>query len=236
MWVVGIINMALLMLNFSVIKIITGIEYLKIFFGSVIQELFTMIAVGMPYLLIYGFYNHDFNISNYLDKPLKRYVLLAMVIIIFLIRLSYKVARRFLSDFARKPIKHRKLYMIIVIAEFAWLIFAYFKEVDSIGAWFCGIIQIVFSVFVLYIISCIYRKKMTEKIQWENEQLLCEKSLIQEYYEILDEQIRLNKEFQEDVSKQMKEIEHLIQENQGNEELEKYLSQLKDKYQQLKHK
>lgn len=77
---------------------------------------------------------------------------------------------------------------------------------------------------------------MTEKIQWENEQLLCEKSLIQEYYEILDEQIRLNKEFQEDVSKQMKEIEHLIQENQGNEELEKYLSQLKDKYQQLKHK
>ena len=70
----------------------------------------------------------------------------------------------------------------------------------------------------------------------KNEQLLCEKSLIQEYYEILDEQIRLNKEFQEDVSKQMKEIEHLIQENQGNEELEKYLSQLKDKYQQLKHK
>lgn len=60
--------------------------------------------------------------------------------------------------------------------------------------------------------------------------------MIQEYYEILDEQIRLNKEFQEDVSKQMKEIEHLIQENQGNEELEKYLSQLKDKYQQLKHK
>ena len=236
MWVVGIINMALLMLNFSVIKIITGIEYLKIFFGSVIQELFTMIAVGMPYLLIYGFYNHDFNISNYLDKPLKRYVLLAMVIIIFLIRLSYKVARRFLSDFARKPIKHRKLYMIIVIAEFAWLIFAYFKEVDSIGAWFCGIIQIVFSVFVLYIISCIYRKKMTEKIQWENEKLLCEKSLIQEYYEILDEQIRLNKEFQEDVSKQMKEIEHLIQVNQGNVELEEYLSQLKDKYQQLKHK
>ena len=77
---------------------------------------------------------------------------------------------------------------------------------------------------------------MKEKIQWENEQLLCEKSLIQEYYEILDEQIRLNKEFQEDVSKQMKEIEHLIQENQGNEELEKYVSQLKDKYQQLKHK
>lgn len=236
MWVVGIINMALLMLNFSVIKIITGIEYLKIFLGSVIQELFTMIAVGMPYLLIYGFCNHDFNISNYLDKPLKRYVLLAMVIIIFLIRLSYKVARRFFSDFARKPIKHRKLYMIIVIAEFAWLIFAYFKEVDSIGAWFCGIIQIVFSVFVLYIISCIYRKKMTEKIQWENEQLLCEKSLIQEYYEILDEQIRLNKEFQEDVSKQMKEIEHLIQVNQGNVELENYLSQLKDKYQQLNHK
>ncbi len=77
---------------------------------------------------------------------------------------------------------------------------------------------------------------MTEKIQWENEQLLCEKSLIQEYYEILDEQIRLNKEFQEDVSKQMKEIEHLIQVNQGNVELEEYLSQLKDKYQQLKHK
>ena len=126
--------------------------------------------------------------------------------------------------------------MIIVIVEFAGLIFAYFKEVDSMGAWVCGIIQIVFSAFVLYIISCIYRKKMTEKIQWENEQLLCEKSLIQEYYEILDEQIRLNKEFQEDVSKQMKEIEHLIQENQGNEELEKYLSQLKDKYQQLKHK
>lgn len=69
-----------------------------------------------------------------------------------------------------------------------------------------------------------------------NEQLLCEKSLIQEYYEILDEQIRLNKEFQEDVSKQMKEIEHLIQVNQGNVELEEYLSQLKDKYQQLKHK
>lgn len=77
---------------------------------------------------------------------------------------------------------------------------------------------------------------MTEKIQWENEQLLWEKSLIQEYYEIPDEQIRLNKEFQEDVSKQMKEIEHLIQVNQGNEELEKYLRQLKDKYQQLKHK
>lgn len=60
--------------------------------------------------------------------------------------------------------------------------------------------------------------------------------MLQEYYETLDEQIKLTKEFQEDVSKQMKEIEHLIQENQGNEELEKYLSQLKDKYQQLKHK
>lgn len=34
----------------------------------------------------------------------------------------------------------------------------------------------------------------------------------------------------------MKEIEHLIQVNQGNVELEEYLSQLKDKYQQLKHK
>ena len=55
MRVVGIINMALLMFNFSVIKILTGIEYLKIFFGSVIQELFTMIAVGIPYILIYGY-------------------------------------------------------------------------------------------------------------------------------------------------------------------------------------
>ncbi len=90
--------------------------------------------------------------------------------------------------------------------------------------------------FVLYIVSCIYRQKTTKKIQWENEQLLSEKAMLQEYYETLDEQIRLTKEFQEDVSKQMKEIEHLIQENQGNEELEKYLSQLKDKYQQLKHK
>ena len=48
--------------------------------------------------------------------------------------------------------------------------------------------------------------------------------------------IEFDKNKQEDVSKQMKEIEHLIQENQGNEELEKYLSQLKDRYQQLKHK
>lgn len=236
MRVIGIINIVLLMFNFSVIKILTGIEYLKIFFGSVIQELFTMIAVGIPYILIYGFYNHNFIISSYLDKPLNWYVLPAVIIILCLIRFSCKIANKFLSYFAKKPIKHRKLYIAVVTAEFAWLLFAYFKEVDSIGAWFCGIIQIVFSVFVLYIISCIYRKKMTEKIQWENEQLLWEKSLIQEYYEILDEQIRLNKEFQEDVSKQMKEIEHLIQVNQENEELEKYLRQLKDKYQQLKHK
>lgn len=236
MRVIGIINIVLLMFNFSVIKILTGIEYLKIFFGSVIQELFTMIAVGMPYILIYGFYNHNFNISSYLDKPLNWYVFPAVIIILCLVRFSCKIANKFLSYFAKKPIKHRKIYIAVVTAEFAWLIFAYFKEVDSVGAWFCGITQIVLSSLILYIASCIYRQKTTKKIQWENEQLLSEKAMLQEYYETLDEQIKLTKEFQEDVSKQMKEIEHLIQVNQGNVELEKYLSQLKDKYQQLKHK
>ena len=162
--------------------------------------------------------------------------MLAVIIILCLIRFSCKIANKFLSYFAKKPIKHRKIYIAVVTAEFAWLIFAYFKEVDSVGAWFCGIAQIVLSILILYIASCIYRQKTTKKIQWENEQLLSEKAMLQEYYETLDEQIKLTKEFQEDVSKQMKEIEHLIQENQGNEELEKYLSQLKDKYQQLKHK
>lgn len=234
MRVVGIVNMVLLMFNFSVIKILTGIEYLKIFFGSVIQELFTMIAVGMPYILIYGFYNHNFNISSYLDKPLNWYVLLAVIVILCLIRLSCKFAKRFLSDFAKKPIKHRKLYITVVTAEFAWLIFVYFKEVDSVGAWFCGIAQIVFSILILYIASCIYRQKITKKIQWENEQLLSEKVMMQEYYETLDEQIKLTKKFQDDVSKQMEEIDDLMKVNQGNVELEKYLMQLKDKYQQLR--
>lgn len=236
MRVVGIINMALLMFNFSVIKILTGIEYLKIFFGSVIQELFTMIAVGIPYILIYGFYNHNFNISSYLDKPLNWYVLPAVIIILCLIGFFAKYDRNLFAILQENLIKHRMIYIAVVTAEFAWLIFAYFKEVDSVGAWFCGIAQIVLSILILYIASCIYRQKTTKKIQWENEQLLSEKAMLQEYYETLDEQIKLTKEFQEDVSKQMKEIEHLIQENQGNEELEKYLSQLKDKYQQLKHK
>ena len=234
MRVVGIINMALLMFNFSVIKIVTGLEYLKIFFGSVIQELFTMIAVGMPYILIYGFYNQNFNISNYLDKPLNWYVPVAVIVVLCLIILSCKFAKRFLSDFAKKPIKHRKLYITVVTAEFAWLIFVYFKEVDSIGAWFCGIAQIVLSILILYIASCIYRKKTTKKIQWENEQLLSEKAMMQEYYETLDEQIKLTKKFQDDVSKQMEEINHLMKINQGNVELEKYLIQLKDKYQKLR--
>ena len=210
MRVIGIINIVLLMFNFSVIKILTGIEYLKIFFGSVIQELFTMIAIGMPYILIYGFYNHN------------------------LIRFSCKIANKFLSYFAKKPIKHRKIYIVVVTAEFAWLIFAYFKEVDSVGAWFCGIAQIVLSILILYIASCIYRQKTTKKIQWENEQLLSEKAMLQEYYETLDEQIKLTKKFQDDVSKQMEEIDDLMKVNQGNVELEKYLTQLKDRHQQLK--
>ena len=234
MRVIGIINIVLLMFNFSVIKILTGIEYLKIFFGSVIQELFTMIAVGMPYILIYGFYNHNFNISSYLDKPLNWYVLPAVIIILCLIRFSCKIANKFLSYFAKKPIKHRKIYIAVVTAEFAWLIFAYFKEVDSVGAWFCGIAQIVLSILILYIASCIYRQKTTKKIQWENEQLLSEKAMLQEYYETLDEQIKLTKKFQDDVLKQMEEIDDLMKVNQGNVELEKYLTQLKDRHQQLK--
>ena len=234
MRVIGIINIVLLMFNFSVIKILTGIEYLKIFFGSVIQELFTMIAIGMPYILIYGFYNHNFNISSYLDKPLNWYVLPAVIIILCLIRFSCKIANKFLSYFAKKPIKHRKIYIVVVTAEFAWLIFAYFKEVDSVGAWFCGIAQIVLSILILYIASCIYRKKITKKNQWENEQLLSEKTMMQEYYETLDEQIKLTKKFQDDVSKQMEEIDDLMKVNQGNVELEKYLTQLKDRHQQLK--
>ena len=234
MRVIGIINIVLLMFNFSVIKILTGIEYLKIFFGSVIQELFTMIAVGMPYILIYGFYNHNFNISSYLDKPLNWYVLPAVIIILCLIRFSCKIANKFLSYFAKKPIKHRMIYIAVVTAEFAWLIFAYFKEVDSVGAWFCGIAQIVLSILILYIASCIYRQKTTKKIQWENEQLLSEKAMLQEYYETLDEQIKLTKKFQDDVSKQMEEIDDLMKVNQGNVELEKYLTQLKDRHQQLK--
>ena len=234
MRVVGIVNMVVLMFNFSVIKILTGLEYLKIFFGSVIQELFTMIAVGMPYILIYGFYNHNFNISSYLDKSLNWYVLLAVIVILCLIRLSCKFARRFLSDFAKKPIKHRKLCIAVVIAEFAWLIFAYFKEVDSVGAWFWGIVQIVISVLILYVASCIYRKKTMKKIQWENEQLLYEKAMMQEYCETLDEQMKLTKKFQKDVSKQMEKIDHLMKMNQGNVKLEEYLTQLKDKYQQLR--
>lgn len=234
MRVIGIINMVLLMFNFSVIKIVTGLEYLKIFFGSVIQELFTMMAIGLPYILIYGFYNRNFNISNYLDKPLNWYVLSAVIVILCLIRLSCKIANKFLSDFAKKPIKYRKLYITVATAEFAWLVFAYFKEVDSVGAWFCGIAQIVLSILILYIASCIYRQKITKKIQWENEQLLSEKAMMQEYYETLDEQIKLTKKFQDDVSKQKEEIDHLMKINQGNVELEKYLMQLKDKYQQLR--
>ena len=184
--------------------------------------------------LIYGFYNQNFNISNYLDKPLNWYVPVAVIVVLCLIILSCKFAKRFLSDFAKKPIKHRKLYITVVTAEFAWLIFVYFKEVDSIGAWFCGIAQIVLSILILYIASCIYRKKITKKNQWENEQLLSEKTMMQEYYETLDEQIKLTKKFQDDVSKQMEEINHLMKINQGNVELEKYLIQLKDKYQKLR--
>lgn len=140
MRVIGIINIVLLMFNFSVIKILIGIGYLKIFFGSVIQELFTMIAVGMPYILIYGFYNHNFNISSYLDKPLNWYVLLAVIIILCLIRFSCKIANKFLSYFAKKPIKHRKIYSRcysrICVADLC--VFQRSRQCGSMVLWNCS--------------------------------------------------------------------------------------------------
>ena len=96
----------------------------------------------------------------------------------------------------------------------------------------CGS-QIILALGLLYITSWFYRWRKDRRIRMENEQLNYENKVMKEYCETLEKQMETMEQFQNDIVKQMEEVEEIAKEAEDDKEIKQYAEELKKTYEAI---
>ena len=226
----GLLNIFCIVVIFAIYKLITGLDYIKIIIGTMLIDTFCGITIVVPYTFIYSVANKDFRF----EADLGIYTIVAILLIICVGYLMDRcIVRRFLRNFAICKIPFQNLFRIICIIGFVWTMYTYSVQERSSITWLYVAVQIILALGLLYITSWFYRWSKDRRIRMENEQLNYENKVMKEYCETLEKQMETMEQLQNDIVKQMEEVEEIAKEAEDDEEIKQYAEELKKTYEAI---
>lgn len=230
----GLLNIFCIVVIFAIYKLITGLDYIKIIIGTMLIDTFCGITIVVPYTFIYSVANKDFSFDRNFEADLGIYTIVAILLIICVGYLMDRcIVRRFLRNFAICKIPFQNLFRIICIIGFVWTMYTYSVQERSSITWLYVAVQIILALGLLYITSWFYRWSKDQRIRMENEQLNYENKVMKEYCETLEKQMETMEQFQNDIVKQMEEVEEIAKEAEDDEEIKQYAEELKKTYEAI---
>ena len=230
----GLLNIFCIVVIFAIYKLITGLDYIKIIIGTMLIDTFCGITIVVPYTFIYSVANKDFSFGRNFEADLGIYTIVAILLIICVGYLMDRcIVRRFLRNFAICKIPFQNLFRIICIIGFVWTMYTYSVQERSSITWLYVAVQIILALGLLYITSWFYRWSKDRRIRMENEQLNYENKVMKEYCETLEKQMETMEQFQNDIVKQMEEVEEIAKEAEDDEEIKQYAEELKKTYEAI---
>lgn len=233
----GIMNMFCVIIVFSVYKLLTGLDYVKIVFGTVLSDLLCVATICVPYLLIYAIANNDFSFEQTFEKAPGVYVILAIFAIIIVNYLIERyILNKFLKNFKIWKIPFKNLFRLMCIIWLIWIMYTYSVQERATVTWFYTIIHLMIAFVLLYISSWFYRYRENKKIQVENQQLNYENKVMKQYCETLEQQVEAMEQFRDDITKHMEEVDELAKEANDNDDIKQYAEELKETYKEIHQK
>ena len=230
----GLLNIFCIVVIFAIYKLITGLDYIRIIIGTMLIDTFCGITIVVPYTFIYSVANKDFSFDRNFEADLGIYTIVAILLIICVGYLMDRcIVRRFLRNFAICKIPFQNLFRIICIIGFVWTMYTYSVQERSSITWLYVAVQIILALGLLYITSWFYRWRKDRRIRMENEQLNYENKVMKEYCETLEKQMETMEQFQNDIVKQMEEVEEIAKEAEDDKEIKQYAEELKKTYEAI---
>ena len=230
----GLLNIFCIVVIFAIYKLITGLDYIRIIIGTMLIDTFCGITIVVPYTFIYSVANKDFRFDRNFEADLGIYTIVAILLIICVGYLMDRcIVRRFLRNFAICKIPFQNLFRIICIIGFVWTMYTYSVQERSSITWLYVAVQIILALGLLYITSWFYRWRKDRRIRMENEQLNYENKVMKEYCETLEKQMETMEQFQNDIVKQMEEVEEIAKEAEDDKEIKQYAEELKKTYEAI---
>lgn len=230
----GLLNIFCIVVIFAIYKLITGLDYIRIIIGTMLIDTFCGITIVVPYTFIYSVANKDFRFDRNFEADLGIYTIVAILLIICVGYLMDRcIVRRFLRNFAICKIPFQNLFRIICIIGFVWTMYTYSVQERSSITWLYVAVQIILALGLLYITSWFYRWSKDRRIRMENEQLNYENKVMKEYCETLEKQMETMEQLQNDIVKQMEQVEEIAKEAEDDEEIKQYAEELKKTYEAI---
>lgn len=230
----GLLNIFCIVVIFAIYKLITGLDYIRIIIGTMLIDTFCGITIVVPYTFIYLVANKDFSFDRNFEADLGIYTIVAILLIICVGYLMDRcIVRRFLRNFAICKIPFQNLFRIICIIGFVWTMYTYSVQERSSITWLYVAVQIILALGLLYITSWFYRWSKDRRIRMENEQLNYENKVMKEYCETLEKQMETMEQLQNDIVKQMEQVEEIAKEAEDDEEIKQYAEELKKTYEAI---
>lgn len=202
------------------LKVITGLDYLKILLADAFAQMMCGIVVFIPFTVLakvtkegaYSIVHLHSGVENILG------LIATMIIISLLIVLYRKIIKHYLAKFYRWKLKARGALWGFIVVFTAGGLFTTsgdaYKGDDVMIATSGGLV--VFWVAVLYVASLVIRSYKEKQLQEESTILTIENTVMKEYYNTLEYQLEHTRKFRHDIEKHMNVIKEMLEKRESN--------------------
>lgn len=227
-----VLNLPILIFFLIIIKIFSRIDWLKIFLGSVIQELLSFPPLFL-YLCVYRIYTGEWHGLNDMYAPMGWYVVIGVALTLVAIYIYKYFVEIVFGNYAKWELKQKGMCWGFIIVMILLTYGSVWTKDHSFVVSRYIIVVSVLSVLFLYETLWFWRWRKNQKTEQENRNLRYENSVMKEYYDTLENQMDVIRKFHHDINKHMDVLNEMM-DKMNTSELKLYSEQLEEVYQGVK--
>ena len=227
-----VLNLPILIFFLIIIKIFSRLDWLKIFLGSVIQELLSFPPLFL-YLCVYRIYTGEWHGLNDMYAPMGWYVGIGVALTLVAIYIYKYFVEIVFGNYAKWELKQKGMYWGFIIVMILLTYGSVWTKDHSFVVSRYIIVVSVLSVLFLYENLWFWRWRKNQKTEQENRNLRYENSVMKEYYDTLENQMDVIRKFHHDINKHMDVLNEMM-DKMNTSELKLYSEQLEEVYQGVK--
>lgn len=227
-----VLNLPILIFFLIIIKIFSRIDWLKIFLGSVIQELLSFPPLFL-YLCVYRIYTGEWHGLNDMYAPMGWYVVIGVALTLVAIYIYKYFVEIVFGNYAKWELKQKGMCWGFIIVMILLTYGSVWTKDHSFVVSRYIIVVSVLSVLFLYETLWFWRWRKNQKTEQENRNLRYKNSVMKEYYDTLENQMDVIRKFHHDINKHMDVLNEMM-DKMNTSELKLYSEQLEEVYQGVK--
>ena len=227
-----VLNLPILIFFLIIIKIFSRLDWLKIFLGSVIQELLSFPPLFL-YLCVYRIYTGEWHGLNDMYAPMGWYVVIGVALTLVAIYIYKYFVEIVFGNYAKWELKQKGMYWGFIVVMILLTYGSVWTKDHSFVVSRYIIVVSVLSVLFLYETLWFWRWRKNQKTEQENRNLRYENSVMKEYYDTLENQMDVIRKFHHDINKHMDVLNEMM-DKMNTSELKLYSEQLEEVYQGVK--